>query len=125
VTSYKWERKMTFRYLFPRTNLIFGEGALESLGKETKKLGKSVLLVTGRKSMQKLGFLDKAKRYLEQEGLKVFHYGKVEPNPTVDIVDEGAKLALQNHCEVIVGMGGGSAMDSAKAIAVVAGQLQK
>ena len=115
------EKKMTFRYLFPRTNLIFGEGALESLGKETRKLGKSVLLVTGRKSMQRLGFLDKARKYLEQEGLKVFHYGKVEPNPTVGIVDEGAKLALQNQCEVIVGMGGGSAMDSAKVIAVVAG----
>ena len=71
---------MTFRYLFPRTNLIFREGGLENLDKETRKLGKSVLLVTGRKSMQKLGFLDKAKRYLEQEGLKVFHYGKVEPN---------------------------------------------
>jgi alcohol dehydrogenase class IV len=112
---------MIFRYLFPRINLIFGEGALESLGKETQKLGKSVLLVTGRKSMQKLGFLGKARKYLEQEGLKVFHYGEVEPNPTVDIVDEGAELALQRHCEVIVGMGGGSAMDSAKAIAVVAG----
>jgi len=112
---------MKFHYLFPRTDLVFGEGTLESLGEKTRKLGKSVLLVTGRKSMQKLRFLDKAKRYLEQEGLKVFHYGKIEPNPTVDMVDEGAELALQSGSEVIVGMGGGSAMDSAKAIAIVAG----
>jgi len=112
---------MVFHYLLPRTNLIFGERAIEILGKETKKLGKSVLIVTGRQSMQKLGLLNKARECLEQEGLKVYHYGKVKPNPTVEIVDEGARLALQNNCEVIVGMGGGSAIDTAKAIAVVAG----
>jgi len=116
---------MVFNYLLPYTNLIFGEGSLKSLGSETKKMGKSALLVTGRSSMEKLGFLDQALRLLKKEDIEVFHYNKVLPNPTVEIVDEGARLALEKNCQVIIGMGGGSAMDTAKAIAVVAGHSKE
>lgn len=116
---------MTFEYLLPRTQLLFGEGTLQSLGKEVRKMGKSALLVTGKKSMQKLGFLDEAIKSMKEEGIRVVHYGKAEPNPTVKLVDEGAKVALTENCQVIIGMGGGSAMDTAKAIAVVAGHSKK
>ncbi len=119
------EEKMAFEYFLPQTHLLFGEGVLSRLGEEVKKIGKHALLVTGKKSMQSLGFLDEAIKSMEKEKIKVTHYGKVEPNPTVDIVDEGARVALQEGCDVIVGMGGGSAMDTAKAIAVVAGHSKK
>ena len=110
-----------FRYFLPATDLIFGKGTLEYVGTETKRWGNRALVVTGRKSMEKLGFLQKVIDYLRERDLEVTHYGRVEPNPTVEIVNEGAEKALSNRCDVIVGLGGGSAMDTAKNIAVVAG----
>ena len=113
-----------FRYFLPATNLIFGKGSLEYVGIEAKKLGKKALLVTGKKSMKNLGFLKKAVESMEKEGLEVVHYGEVEPNPTVDIVNEGAEKSIGSHCDVIVGLGGGSAIDTAKNIAVVSGHSE-
>jgi len=113
-----------FKFYAPKTDIIFYPGALEVVGYETRKLGKVALLVTGRSSMKKLGFLDKAIESLMKAGVRVIHYGEVEPNPTVDIVNEGAKKAIQNACDVIVGFGGGSSIDTAKAIAVAAGHAR-
>ena len=87
----------SFRYFLPTTNLIFGKGSLKYIGVEAKKLGKKALLVTGKKSMEKLGFLKKVVESMEKEGLEVVHYGEVEPNPTVDIVNEGAEKSIDNH----------------------------
>ena len=114
----------SFRYFLPTTNLIFGKGSLKYIGVEAKKLGKKALLVTGKKSMEKLGFLKKVVESMEKEGLEVVHYGEVEPNPTVDIVNEGAEKSIDNHCDIIVGLGGGSAIDTAKNIAVVSGHSE-
>ncbi len=50
----------SFRYSLPATDLIFGEGSLQCLGAEVRKIGKKALLVTGKKSMKKLGFLKKS-----------------------------------------------------------------
>jgi len=110
-----------FNYFLPETNLFFGKDSLKIIGTEVKKLGKKVLLVTGRKSMDRLGFVKKVIDLLEKEGLKVVHYGEVMPNPTVKMVNQGGRKAIEENCDVVVGLGGGSAMDSAKNIAVVAG----
>lgn len=114
----------SFRYFLPATNLIFGKGSLRYVGIEAKKLGKRVLLVTGKKSMKNLGFLKKVIESLKKEGLEVIHYGKVEPNLTVDIVNEGGKKAISYHCDVVIGLGGGSVTDAAKNIAVVTGHFK-
>ena len=114
----------SFRYYLPTTNLIFGKGDLESVGSEAKKLGTKALVATGKKSMEKLGFLQKTVDSLKKEGMDVVHYGEVEPNPTVEIVNKGAEIAIDNNCDVIIGLGGGSAMDTAKNIAVVAGDFE-
>ncbi len=114
----------SFRYFLPATNLVFGKGMLEGIGAEVKKFGKKALLVTGRKSMKKLGFLSRSIDSFEKEGVEVIHYGEVMPNPTVDTVNKGAKGAIDNNCDVVVGLGGGSAIDTAKNIAVVAGHFQ-
>ncbi|GAH47181.1 unnamed protein product, partial [marine sediment metagenome] len=114
----------SFRYFLPAMNLIFGRGNLECVRSEVKKIGKKALLVTGKKSMEKLGFLKKSIDSLEKEGLDVVHYGEVEPNPTVDIVNKGAEKAIDSCCDIIIGLGGGSAIDTAKNIAVVAGHYE-
>lgn len=116
---------MNFEYLLARTELIFGKGALENIGDKVSKIGKKSLLVTGKRNMSRLGFLDKTKDVLKKAGVEVVHYGGVEPNPMVDTVDRGAKLAVERNCDVTIGLGGGSAMDTAKAIAVLAGHWKQ
>jgi alcohol dehydrogenase class IV len=74
--------------------------------------------------MGKLGFLKKVIDSLKKEGVEVIHYGEVEPNPTVEVVNKGAEKAIGNHCDVVVGFGGGSAIDVAKNIAVVTGHFE-
>ncbi len=114
-----------YQYSLPKTNLIFGEGSLRELGIEVKKLGKRALLVTGAKSMERLGFLEKTVDFLKKEGLEIVRYSGVAPNPTVEVVNCGAKKALANACDVVVALGGGSVMDTAKNIAILAGHSEK
>lgn len=108
-----------FNYYMP-VKIFFGEDRLKELGNLTKGLGKKALLVTGRKSMQKLGIADKVTKFLQNSSVEVTLYAKITPNPTVEVVDEGAKIAVKENCDIIIGLGGGSVLDSAKGIAVVA-----
>ncbi len=109
---------LQFQHQLPECNLFFGKNTLQKIGQESKRWGKRALLVTGRKSMQRLGFLEEAIECLERERLTSIHYNGVQPNPTVQIVDEGARMAQEKNCDVIVALGGGSAIDTGKAIAV-------
>ncbi len=112
---------MEFTHSLPSSEVIFGEGKLEKIGATASNYGSNVFLVTGKSSMEKLGFLDKTTSYLEREGMEYTHFNEVTPNPTTETADKGAELALKNGCDVVVALGGGSTMDAAKAIAVVAG----
>ncbi len=109
----------TFTYYMP-VKLYFGEGKLEKVGELAKSLGKRALLVTGKESMKKLGITDKVIKLLEENLVNVILYDKISPNPTVEVVDEGADIAKKEGCDVIIGLGGGSALDTAKGISVVA-----
>ena len=106
-----------FEFILP-TKIVFGVGEINRVGKEAEKLGRRPLLVTGKTSMQRLGILDKVMSLLNKEGLEVVLYDKIEPNPRVTTVDEGGELAKSKKCDFVIGLGGGSPMDAAKAIAV-------
>jgi alcohol dehydrogenase len=99
------------------TRVIFGKGSLNRLGREVKSLGDPVLLVTGRTALKETGILDKVRQILKKENIDFFLYDQVSPEPDTEMVDRGLILARQNKCKVIVGIGGGSAIDVAKAIA--------
>lgn len=105
------------RFFLP-TRLLFGNGTFSQLGKETNKLGKKAMIVTGSKAMRKTGVLDKAIKDLNASGVNTVVFDKIEPNPRAATIDEAAKLARQEKIDVIIGMGGGSSMDASKAIAV-------
>lgn len=107
-----------FSFVLPETSLSFGKGTLIEAGTRAKRLGSKAILVSGKGAMKKLGFLAKAKKSLEDAGLRVVLFEGVEPNPTVEKVNEGIRLGLKEGCDVVVAIGGGSAIDSAKAIAV-------
>jgi alcohol dehydrogenase len=102
------------------TEIIFGPGTLEKLA--TVRLpGKKALLVIGSgNSMRKHGYLDRVTSYLKQNNVDYVVYDKILPNPIADHVAEGAKLAKENECDFVIGLGGGSTIDSSKAIAVMA-----
>jgi len=105
-----------FDFTLPETNLHFGSGTLERLGELAKDYGKKALLVTGRSSMRKLGFLEAASRLLADVGITVTLFEGVEPNPSVETVESGMRLGAD--ADLIVAIGGGSAIDAAKAMAV-------
>lgn len=112
---------MVFEFSSP-TRLIFGQGTLSRLGQEAASLGRRALLVTGTRALAAAGHLDRARALLTASGVESIVYGGVPPNPTVETVDQGAAVARQERCDVVVAIGGGSVMDAGKAMAVVATQ---
>ena len=108
-----------FAYHNP-VRLVFGPGAFEQVGDHAKQHGSRALLVTGRTAIRSSGVLDRALSRLGDAGLAVALFDQAMPNPTDEVVAEGAELALAEACDVIVAVGGGSAMDTGKAIAIAA-----
>ena len=107
---------MKFNYLCP-TNLVFGAGALEGLGPLAAGLGRKALVVTGRSSAKKSGLTDRALALLSKEGVAASVFDRVDPNPTTVTAAEGAEAARALGADLIVGLGGGSALDAAKGAA--------
>jgi alcohol dehydrogenase class IV len=99
------------------TRVIFGRESLNRLGIEIKSLGEHVLLVTGKRAIREIGILDRVNRILNKEKIACVVYDQVSPEPDTEVVDRGVTFARQNRCKVVVGIGGGSAIDVAKAIA--------
>lgn len=103
------------------TKLYFGRSRITVLGSIAKEFGRRVLLVTISADSKELkNQYDRVKNILLQSGCEVTHFDSVVANPTVECISEGAKMAKECGAEAIVGLGGGSAMDSAKAISVEA-----
>lgn len=98
------------------TRLHFGKGVTETLGKTVSQYGKKVLLVYGKGSVKKYGYYDKVLEQLVRAGLGVREYHGIKPNPVVDDVRKAIALGKANKIEVIVAIGGGSVIDSAKII---------
>jgi alcohol dehydrogenase class IV len=108
---------MTFEHFIP-TKVIFGRGRLKELGPIAASMGRSVLIVCGRRSVQASGLLGKLRAALVSQGMAVHVFDGISPNPRSDEVDAAAALARDQGCDMMVGVGGGSAIDAAKAAAV-------
>lgn len=98
------------------TKLYFGENALESLKNELVQYGKNILLVYGGGSIKKNGIYDKVIEILQESGKSIFEDSGVMPNPTVQKLYEGCKIAKDNEVDLILAVGGGSVCDYAKAV---------
>ena len=109
-----------FTYYMP-TRLIFGPGKLAELATTPHFPWKKALLVMGQGgSARRSGSLERVRALLGSRGVEVVVYDKIRPNPEAAQVDEAARLARAVGCDVVVGLGGGSAIDSAKSIAMLA-----
>ena len=102
------------------TRIIFGPGTIKQIGDEFKKSGKKKpLIVTGSRGVAKSGILKKVTDLLDASGVGYVHFDGVEPNPKDSNVNDGAKIAIENGCDSLIAIGGGSPIDAAKAIGVL------
>lgn len=100
------------------TEIVFGKGAQLRTGEEVKKWGGNrVLIVFGGGSVIKSGLLQTVEESLDQEGIRYERFGGVQPNPRLSFAEEGVKKAVEINADFILAVGGGSAIDTAKAIA--------
>ena len=98
------------------TEIIFGKNVEEKVGEKVAQYGNKVLLHYGGSSLKKFGLYDKILKELKDKNLEVFELGGVLPNPRLSLVREGIDLCRDNNIDFILAVGGGSAIDSAKAI---------
>jgi len=105
---------------FMPVKTYFGENCLKEKGVEIANFGKHAFLVTGKSSAKKSGVLDDLLPLLEKLNIKYTLFDKIMENPTLVAVHEGAKLLNKANCDFIIGIGGGSPIDAAKTINVIA-----
>lgn len=108
----------SFNYCVP-TEVVFGNGRLAEAGELAARYGKKALLVTGHSGAVK-ALAEKVMESLKNAGVDAVWFDGVIPNPTTAVISKGAEIAKKEKCQVIIGLGGGSSMDTAKAIAVEA-----
>ena len=107
---------LNFTFSHP-TQLVFGLDTINRVGELSKTLGNKILLHYGQSSIKKSGLYDKVMTSLTEAGIEVVELGGVVANPVFSLVLEGIKLCKEEQIEGILAVGGGSVMDSAKAIA--------
>ena len=108
-----------YRFYMP-TKVIAGEGCVLKNGKEIAELGKKAMVVTGKNSGRKSGALQDVLDVLNEYQMEYEIYDRIENNPTLDCVVEAGIKARSWQPDLIIGIGGGSPLDAAKAIAVLA-----
>jgi len=101
------------------SEIVFGSGRVAEAGEIVLKYGKRCLMVTTPDEALK-PLYERVKKILASAGVDVAHFNGVIPNPTTETSETGSKMAIEHKADVILGLGGGSSMDAAKAIAVEA-----
>jgi len=109
----------SFNYYQP-TEIRFGVGRVKEVGEISLRFGKRCLLVTTPTIPVLEPMYERVKNLLADAGLEVAHFDQIQPNPTTENITAGAEMAKAHGVEMVIGLGGGSSMDSAKAIAVEA-----
>jgi len=99
--------------------ILFGPGAAESLGAEAGRLGGKHAFIVGDPALQRMGVIDQVSSRLAGVGIATTVYTDVEAEPSVQSADRCAGTARSAGCDLVVGIGGGSALDSAKAVAML------
>lgn len=110
---------MKFTYSIP-TKILFGPGSFNDLATTPLPGKKALVVITAGKSMRANGYLDRLIDMLDKQGIGHALFDKILPNPVLRHVHEGAALAREQGCDFVIGLGGGSSIDSAKSIAVMA-----
>ncbi|MDN5308665.1 MAG: alcohol dehydrogenase [Methanolobus sp.] len=110
---------MSFNMYVP-TRILFGAGQLNNLHAQKMPGKKAMIVISNGKSTRSNGYLARTEEQLRSAGVETVVFDKVEANPLRSTVMEGGAFAKENNCDLIVALGGGSCMDAAKAIALMA-----
>ena len=102
------------------TRIVFGCGEIKRLATEQLPGKKALIVISSGTSMKKYGYLDKVIGLLKENEVSSVVFDQILPNPTKKHVMEAASVCQKEECDFIVGLGGGSSIDSAKAIAIMA-----
>ena len=105
---------------FSPGKIVFGNGAVSQVGKEAKRFGAKKALIVTDKGVLKAGNLKSVEESLKAQGLDFIIFDKVQPEPPSRIVDECGRLARSEGVDLVIGIGGGSSMDTAKGAALLA-----
>ncbi len=104
--------------MYNPVKLHFGDGVTDKIGKIAQGYGRNVLLITGRGSAKTSGAYEQVMARLQGAGLQVYEYSGIKSNPIIEDVDKAAALGKEKQADLIVALGGGSVIDSAKIIAL-------
>ena len=104
--------------IYNPTKAIFGKDVIKKLSREVKHFGTRVLLVYGKGSIKKNGIYDAVIEQLKIAGAEVTEYAGIRPNPIIEDVREAVKLGKEKNVNLVLAVGGGSVVDSAKIIAL-------
>lgn len=110
---------MNFTYFIP-TKILFGCGKLNELGDQNLPGKKALIVISSGKSTRANGYLERVQNELKRAGVDFVVFDKILPNPILSHVMEGASFARKEGVDFVIGLGGGSSIDSAKSIAVMA-----
>lgn len=109
---------MTHDFIYHNpTKVYFGNGMLAHLPEEISRLGSRVLLITGGSSAKKSGLFDKVLAEISKANVDCYGLSGVKPNPEIGLVREGIRLVREKRLDLILALGGGSVLDTAKVIA--------
>lgn len=99
------------------TKVIFGAGEFEKLGEEASKYGKKALVIKTTGPILTSGVFERAEKILKASGMEVYYLDNVTPNPKVSKLREGADICKEKGIDIVLGIGGGTAIDLAKGVA--------
>jgi alcohol dehydrogenase class IV len=102
------------------TKIVKGIGALEHIGAEAKALKASKALIVTGKNLAKIGYANNIQGLLKSAGIEAEIFDEVMPDPTVKLIEKGTEIVKNGNFDVIIGLGGGSNIDAAKAMSVMA-----
>ena len=111
--------KFVFDYFMP-TKLFFGKGQLDKLGEISLPGEKALIVISNGTSMKKFGYLERVQNLLKKNDVESAVFAEIKPNPTLENVTRGAAMARGEKCDFVIGLGGGSSIDAAKSIAMMA-----
>ncbi len=97
------------------TRIIFGAGCIARLGEEARAIAERAIVIT-YPDIRRIGLLDRALNDLKENNVDTLVFEEVEPNPRVTTVDRGAEIVRKEKVDLVIGLGGGSVMDTAKGI---------
>ncbi len=107
-----------FRYM-QNCPIYFGPGTIDHLGEYVSELGSKKAFCVYDPGVEAVGVPARAVASLEKAGIRCVCFNKIMSDPTIGVVDEAGEIALREQVDVIIGIGGGSSMDAAKAISIL------